>query len=73
MHYSLEKIYCLGLHARRNYELRTDDLSLSALSFLRLADSQTNEKEVLGRIIKDLESVLKLYAEKTTKIKSRIS
>jgi hypothetical protein len=67
----LEKIYGLTLYARKAYDLRAEDLSLSSLSFLRLYDAQITAKEAYTRIVKDLEVIIKAYSDKITKIKSR--
>ena len=66
----MEKIYGLVIYARRTYDLRAEDLPLSTLSFLKLADDHVLEKESMTRIMRDLEQTLKSYSEKITKIKS---
>ena len=66
----MEKIYGLVIYARRAYDLRAEDLPISTLSFLKLSDDAAHEKESLSRIMKDIESILKPFADKLTKIKS---
>lgn len=70
-HLTMEKIYGLAIYCRRVYDLRADDFSLSAMSFLKLGADAVIEKEALTRIMKDLEAVMKPLSEKLTKIKSR--
>lgn len=68
----MEKIYGLSIHCRRAYELRSDDFTISTLSFLKLSPDEVLDKETMIRIMRDLELLMKPLSEKLSKIKSKL-
>lgn len=71
-HFAMEKIYGLSIHCRRAYELRSDDFTISTLSFLKLSPDEVLDKETMIRIMRDLELLMKPLSEKLSKIKSKL-